>query len=82
LRSFPRDAPTRIPGHGRGEIGATFTMGGPDLTRRSITRLVGVRVPYYCVVSTEGIREIVGSMGGVRIKVPRAMNGRCPAEKG
>lgn len=77
LRSIPRDTPASIPGHGRGEIGDTFALGGPDLTRRSIEQVVGNEVPYYCVVSSEGIREIIGSMGGVRIKVPQPMSGRA-----
>ena len=82
LRSIPPDTPTTIPGHGRGEVGEAFTMGGPDLTRRSIARLMDARVPYYCAVSEEGIRKIVGSMGGVQVDVPRAISGRPAPGKG
>jgi LCP family protein required for cell wall assembly len=77
LLSIPRNTLTTIPGHGRGGIGDAFAMGGPDLTRRSAARLTGTEVQYYCVVGTEGIREIVGSMGGVRINVPQTVSGRA-----
>lgn len=76
LRSIPRDTPTEIPGHGRGEVGDAFALGGPDLTRLSVARLVGANVEYYCVVNTEAIKEIVGSMGGVQVEIPRAMSER------
>jgi LCP family protein required for cell wall assembly len=76
LRSVPHDTRTRIPGHGQGVVGDAAAIGGPDLTRRSIARHMGDRVPYYCSVSKEGIREIVGSMGGVQVDVPQAMSGR------
>ena len=76
LRSIPRDTQTRVAGYGRVEVGDTSAMGGPDLTRRSVARLTGTEVPFYCEVSTKGIREIISSMGGVRINVPRAASGR------
>ena len=77
LRSIPQDTQTRIPGHGQGVVGDAAAIGGPDLTRRSIARHMGARVPYYCSVSTEGIKEIVGSMGGVQVDVPQAMSGQA-----
>lgn len=77
LLSIPRNTRTKIPGHGQGEIGDAFAMGGPDLTRRSVAQLTGTEVQHYCVVGTEGIKEIVGSMGGVRIEVPQTMSGRA-----
>jgi polyisoprenyl-teichoic acid--peptidoglycan teichoic acid transferase len=77
LRSIPRDTLAEIPGHGRREIGDAFAIGGPDLTRRSVAQFTGAKVPYYCLVSTEGVREIVDSMGGVEINVPQETSGQA-----
>ena len=76
LRPIPRDTSTEIPGHGGGEIGDAFAIGGPDLTRRSVAQLTDTEVPYYCVIGTRGIREIVGSIGGVRVRVPQTTSGK------
>lgn len=76
LLSLPRNTLTEIPGHGRGEIGDAFALGGPDLARRSVARLTGAEVPNYCVIGAEGIGNIVDSMGGVRIDLPRPVRGR------
>ena len=77
LLSIPDNTSTQIPGHGQGEIGDAFALGGADLTRRSAARLAGVEVPHYCVIGAEGIGEIVGAMGGVLIDVPRPVSGRA-----
>lgn len=77
LLSIPDNTSTEIPGHGQGEIGDAFSLGGPDLTRRTAARLADVEVPHYCVIGAEGIGEIVGAMGGVRIDVPRPVSGRA-----
>jgi LCP family protein required for cell wall assembly len=76
LLSIPRNTLTEIPDHGRGEIGDAFAMGGPDLTRRSVAGLTGTKVTHYCVIGTEGVREIVDSTDGVRIRVPHTVSGR------
>jgi LCP family protein required for cell wall assembly len=76
LRPIPRDTSTDIPGYGEGEVGDAFAIGGPDLTRRSVAQLTDTEVPYYCVIGTRGVREIVGSIGGVRVRVPQATSGK------
>jgi LCP family protein required for cell wall assembly len=77
LVSISRDTPTEIPGHGPGDVGDAFAIGGPDLTRRTVAELAGDEVQHYCVIGTQGIRDIVGSMEGVRVEVPRAVSGRA-----
>ena len=75
LLSIPRDTLAEIPGYGQGEVGDAFALGGPDLTRQTVSRLTGAEVQHYCVIDTQGIREIVGSMGGVRVEVPQTISG-------
>jgi len=77
LLSIPRNTSTEIPGHGPGEVGEAFAIGGPDLTRQTVAELTGSEVQHYCVIDTQGIREIVGSMEGVRVKVPQTVSGRA-----
>lgn len=81
LLSLPRNTVTEIPGHGRGRVGDAFSLGGPDLARRSVAQLADTEVPRYCVVGAEGIRNIVDSMGGVRVDVRGPLRGRpAPGE--
>jgi polyisoprenyl-teichoic acid--peptidoglycan teichoic acid transferase len=42
-----------------------------------VAQLTGTEVPYYLLISPEGVREIVDSMGGVEIEVPEAVSGRA-----
>jgi LCP family protein required for cell wall assembly len=75
LVSVPGDTPARVPGQGRGNIGDVLALDRPDLTRQAVSDLANEQVQYYVVVSTNGIREVVDSMGGVTVDVPRPVSG-------
>lgn len=77
LLSIPRDTPVEIPGYGRNEIGDAYTLGGPDLTRKSVARLTGEPIPSYCVIGAEEVGEIVDAMGGVWVDVARPTSGQA-----
>ena len=76
LLSVPASTPVRIPGHGRGSLGDVLAMDRPDLTRQTVAGLTDTEVGYYVVVSTDGVKEIVGSVGGVMVDVPSQVSGR------
>ncbi|MEJ7842576.1 MAG: LCP family protein [Rubrobacter sp.] len=78
LLAIPRNTLAEVPG-GRGtrDIGGTFSLGGPDLTRRTAAQLTGTEVPHYLTVSAQGVGEIVESMGGVRVDVPETTTSRA-----
>ncbi|MDP8900617.1 MAG: LCP family protein [Actinomycetota bacterium] len=76
LLSIPGNTVTEIPGHGTGEVGDAIVLGGPNLTRQTVARLAGTEVPYYVVIDAEGVRNVVDTMGGVRVDVPRPVSGR------
>lgn len=76
LLSIPGNTVVKIPGHGKGEVGDAVALGGPDLTRRTVARLTGTEVPYYLVIGAEGVRDVVDTMGGVRVGVPQPVSGR------
>ena len=79
--SIPQNTLTDIPeGYGTGKIGKTVALGGPDLTRRTVSRLTGTEVSHHIAIGTEGLGEIVDEMGGVQVAVPRGgISGRAPA---
>lgn len=78
LLAIPKNTRTEIPGHATDDLGRAFELKGPDLTRRSVSRLTGVEVPNHLVISMEGVKEIVDSVGGVQTYVPEPMRGRAP----
>lgn len=78
LLSVPRNTLTEIPGgYGDGDIGRAGKLGGLDLTRRTVVRLTGIKIPYYLAISPEGIKKIVDTMGGVRINVEKPVSIRA-----
>lgn len=77
LLSIPGNAVTEIPGHGTGEVGDAVALGGPDLTRRTVAQLTGAEVPYYVVIDAQGVRNVVDTMGGIRVDVPHPVIGRA-----
>lgn len=76
LLSIPGNTAAEIPDHGAGEVGDAVVLGGPNLTRRTVARLAGAEVPYYLVIDAEGVRDVVDTIGGVRVDVPRPVSGR------
>jgi polyisoprenyl-teichoic acid--peptidoglycan teichoic acid transferase len=81
LVSFPRDLWVTIPGFGEERINAAFRTGelrkveggGPALAAQTIERNFGIRTPYYVLVDFNGFEQIVDTLGGVIIDVPRPL---------
>lgn len=79
LISFPRDMWVAIPGFGEERINVAFRVGelrkveggGPALAAQTIERNFGLRTPYYALVNFNGFEEIIDSVGGIVIDVPR-----------
>lgn len=74
LLLVPGDTPVRIPGQGRGNVGDVLAMGQPYLTRQTVSGITDAEIRHYVVVSTDGVRKIVGAMGGVTVDVPRPVS--------
>jgi LCP family protein required for cell wall assembly len=80
MLSVPRDLLVTIPGYGPGHrINEAYTLGeakhlqggGPGLAVRTMEQLVGIKIPYYAVVTFDGFRQGVDAVGGVTIDVER-----------
>ena len=71
LVSLPRDMWVNIPGYGMQRINVAHAVGGPDLTKKTITADFGIPVQYYARVDFSGFEKLVDTVGGVIIDVER-----------
>ena len=70
--SMPRDLKVQIPGHGTDKLNASYSIGGPDLTRRTIEDLLpGVTIHHLVNVNFRGFRQAVSAIGCVYVDVDR-----------
>ena len=69
--SIPRDLRVEIPGHGAAKINASFQLGGPTLALRTVKNLTGLDVNHVAFVDFDRFRDLIDSVGGVDIDVPR-----------
>jgi polyisoprenyl-teichoic acid--peptidoglycan teichoic acid transferase len=91
--SIPRDLRVEIPGYGAEKINAAFQYGGPTLALRTVKNLTGLDVNHVAFVDFDRFRELIDSVGGIDVDVPRpilsnrfdcpyATSARCRAWKG
>ncbi len=77
--SFPRDLWVTIPGYGEERINVAYPAGemrrveggGPGLAARTLEANFGLKVQYYAIVDFHGFEDVVNTVGGVVIDVPR-----------
>ena len=69
MLSIPRDVYINRPGVLVDKINAAYAVGGPDLTRRVVEDLLGIRVNAYALVDFDAFTKIVDAVGGVVIDV-------------
>ncbi len=71
MLSIPRDLKTEIPGFGYEKINAAYSLGGPKLTLRTVTQLLGIKVNHVINVNFSGFRKAVDLLGCVYTDVDR-----------
>jgi LCP family protein required for cell wall assembly len=69
--SIPRDLKVTIPGHGVDKINAAYSIGGPNLTARTVKQLLGIKIHHIVNVNFSGFREAVDAVGCVYIDIDR-----------
>ncbi len=77
--SFPRDLWVTIPGFGEERINVAYPTGemrrveggGPGLVARTLDANFGLKVQYHAIVDFHGFEEIVNTVGGIVVDVPR-----------
>ncbi|GAA5033830.1 LCP family protein [Terrabacter aeriphilus] len=71
--SLPRDSYVPIPGHGSNKINAAYSIGGPKLLTDTVEQVTGIHVDGYVEIGLGGFANVVDSVGGVNLCVPRDM---------
>jgi LCP family protein required for cell wall assembly len=72
--SIPRDTRAYIEGHGTDKINAANVHGGPALTAKTVSELLGgVGIDRYIRVNVQGVQSLVDALGGVTVYVPQDM---------
>ena len=70
LISFPRDMWVDVPGHGKNKINAAYSLGGPQLTVRTLEGLLGTRMDHTAQIDFEGFVQVTKDLGGVTVDNP------------
>lgn len=72
--SVPRDTRTYIEGVGVAKINAANVYGGPALSAKSVSNLLGdIRVDRYVRINVHGVEKLIDALGGVTVHVPYDM---------
>lgn len=72
--SIPRDTRTLIEGVGTTKINEANYKGGPALSAKSVSQLLGgVGIDRYVRVNVQAVEKLVDALGGVTIHVPKDM---------
>ena len=71
LLSIPRDLRVEIPGRGPDKVNAAYAYGGPTLAIRTVEALTGVPINHVIVVDFSQFKELIDTLGGVTIDVPK-----------
>lgn len=69
--SLPRDLKVRIPGYGTDKLNASYSLGGPTLTVKTIKEFTGLDINHVVNINFGGFREVVNAIGCVYIDVDR-----------
>ncbi|QJD84784.1 LCP family protein [Cohnella herbarum] len=73
LFSVLRDTHVEIPGYKDNRVNAAITLGGPELTMKTIGNLTGLDIQYYVYVDFQGFIKLVDALGGVDFYVEKDM---------
>jgi len=73
LLSIPRDTRVNIPGYGYDKINSASVYGGPELSMKVASELLGIPIKYYVLVNFSGFKYIVDALGGVTMNVEQDM---------
>jgi len=73
LLSIPRDTRVSIPGYGMDKINSASVYGGPELSMKVVSELLGIQVKNYVLVNFSGFEDIVDALGGVTLDVEQNM---------
>ncbi|MEH2167795.1 MAG: LCP family protein [Nostoc sp.] len=74
MLSIPRDTRTQIEGYGVKKINSANVEGGPALTARTVSNLLGgAGIDRYVRINVLGVAKLIDALGGVTVYVPKDM---------
>ncbi|WP_392533395.1 LCP family protein [Nostoc sp. C117] len=74
MLSIPRDTRTEIEGYGVKKINAANVDGGPALTAKTVSNLLGgAGIDRYIRINVLGVAKLIDALGGVTVYVPKDM---------
>ncbi|MEH2050220.1 LCP family protein [Nostoc sp.] len=74
MLSIPRDTRTQIEGYGVKKINSANVEGGPALTARTVSNLLGgAGIDRYIRINVLGVAKLIDALGGVTVYVPKNM---------
>jgi LCP family protein required for cell wall assembly len=77
MLSIPRDTRTEIEGFGVKKINSANVSGGPALTAKTVSNLLGgVGIDRYVRINVLGVGKLIDALGGVTVYVPKDMKYR------
>jgi LCP family protein required for cell wall assembly len=72
--SLPRDTRTWVDGAGLTKLNEANLLGGPALTARATSELLGgVGIDRYIRINVQGVEKLIDALGGVTVYVPQDM---------
>jgi LCP family protein required for cell wall assembly len=72
--SLPRDTRTWVDGAGVTKLNEANAIGGPALTARATSELLGgVGIDRYIRINVQGVEKLIDALGGVTVYVPQDM---------
>jgi len=82
LLSIPRDLWVQVPGYGENRINTAHFFAeaqqpgsGPQAAKQVVQQNFGVDVDYFVRVRFDNFKELIDTLGGIRVTLPEAMSG-------
>lgn len=74
--SIMRDTYVGIPGYGQHRINAAFSLGGPELVRKTVKENFGVDANYYAIADFKGFPKIMDAVApnGIEVDIKTTMS--------
>ncbi len=74
ILSIPRDLYVDIPGRGKDKINHSHFFGGPELTCKTVSNLLGINIKYYVELNFPMFMKLIDEIGGVDVQVDKPMH--------
>ncbi|RXJ00417.1 LytR family transcriptional regulator [Anaerobacillus alkaliphilus] len=73
LMSIPRDTYIEIPGHGYHKLNRSFQLGGPELTRKTVSNWLNIDIQETASIDYTNFEKMIDLIGGIEMNVDRRM---------